>query len=398
MKVSRYIILAAMALALSTVVCSAAPLEQIDVPALPDAKLATEINLPQGSILDSLTKEYGPWLGISDLKQISAFIYDINPAKDARDIMAFYDPTITAQDWKTMVRSVDSGQAVGIFYNEHRGMLIIQIDAPNKSERQATVIRIFARMDPSKISNAEGKLPDLFKKVIKGSVPEATASDVQAASKIPTDQPISVPPSQRLHIKSTRSDIKARVLDRATAEIRLASHVDDPGELIRIEERLILALTPKLPVSEIILPGTVPVLLEPTEGSLDVSCGPGASDRPIRLGIVATGAPVTVEGFPLISGTHTIKSIGGPVQIDFASVQGGVLNVEVTGKDLVVNLPKDASALISATATSGAIENLTGVQAQNPGPDHISLQLGTGKADMILRVVNGTIRIKYSNQ
>ena len=398
MKVSKYIILAATALAFYAGVCSAAPLEKIDVPALADAKLATEINLPQGSILDSLTKEYGPWLGISDLKQISALIYDIDAAKDARAILGFYDPTISAQDWKTMVRSLNDGQAVAILYNERRGMLIIQIDPPSKSKRQATVIRIFAQMDPSKISNAEGKLPDLFKKVIQGSVPEVASSDVQAASKIPTDQPISVPPSQRLHIKSTRSDIKARVLDRSTAEIRLASRVDDPGELIRIEERLILALTPKLPVSEIILPGTVPVLLEPTEGSLDVSCGPGAADRPVRLGIVATGAPVTIEGFPLISGRHTVKSIGGPVSLDFSTIQGGVLNVEVTGKDLVVNVPRDASALISATATSGSIENLTGVQAQNPGPDHISLQLGTGKADMILRVVNGAIRIRFTER
>ncbi len=396
MKVSRYIILAGIAITLSTQI-GAMALEQFDIPALPQAKVSTEINLPQGNILDSLAKEYGPMLGISDLKQISAKIYDIDLTKDARDLMGFYDPTITSQEWKTMVRSADKDQAAGIFYNEQRGMLIIQIDAPSKNERQATVIRIFGVLDPAKISNAEGKLPDFFRKVIEGSVPEVATTSVQTASKIPTDQPISVPPSERLNIKSTRSDIKARILDRNTAEIRLASRSDDPGELIRMEERLILALTPKLPVSEILLPSTVPVLLEPTEGSLVVTCGPGPNDRPIKLGIVATGAPVTVEGLPLISGTHRVRSTGGPVELNLGPVQGGVLNVEVTGKDLVVNLPRDASALISATATSGNIENLTGIEAQTPGPDHISLQLGTGKADMILRVVNGNMRIKYSN-
>lgn len=396
MKVSKYIILAGIALMLSAQVRAMA-LEQFDIPPLPDAKVSTEINLPQGNILDSLAKEYGPMLGISALKQISALIYEIDPTRDARDIMGFYDPTITQQEWKTMVRSADKDQAAGIFYNEQRGMLIIQVDPQNKNERQATVIRIFGELDPSKISNAEGKLPDLFKKVIQSSVPEVAANDVQAASKIPTDQPISIPPSQRLHLKSTRSDIKAQILDRNTAEIRLASRTDDPGELVRMDERLILALTPKLPVSEILLPSTVPVLLEPTEGSLTVTCGSSASDRPTRLGISATGAPVTVEGFPLVSGTHRVKSIGGPVELNFATVQGGVLNVEVTGKDLIVNLPKDASALISATATSGNIENLTGIEAKNPGPDHISLQVGAGKADMVLRVVNGNLRIKFAD-
>lgn len=394
MKVSPYIILAGMALSLVTGAVSAAQLEQLDLPALPNAKLVTVINLPQGNILDSLAKEYGPWLGISAIRQISAFIYNISPSKDAQDILKFYDPTIAAQNWTTMVRSLDNNRAAAILFNEANGMLIIQIDPPAKNNRQATIVRIFGKMDPSKVANPEGKLPGLFRRVLEGAVPEATNNDVRGTSKIPAGQPISVPPSARLHIKSTRSEIKARVLDRATTEIRLASRADDTGELIRIEDRLVLALTPKLLVSELVLPGTVPLLLELTDGSLDLSF----DDKPVKLSIVATSAPVTLTAFPLISGVHSIKSVGGEVHVDLASAQGGALNVEVTGKGLTVTLPRDASARIRASATSGRIDNLTGVQPKDSASDRLDLQLGEGKADLTLRAVGGDIRIKFAER
>lgn len=402
MKVSKYIILAGLGMALFAGMSHAAQLEQLDLPTLPDAKLVTEINLPQGNILDSLAREYGPWLGISTLKQISAYIYDINPTKDAQEIIKFYDPTIAAQKWKTMVRSYENNQAAAILYNEQNGMLIIQIDAPSQNDRQATIVRIFGQMDPSKVSNPEGKLPDLFKRVVEGSTTGTTGSNgnnssLRGASKIPTGQPISVPPSEKLHIKSTRSDIKAHVLGRTTAEIRLASRTDDPGELMRVEDRLVLALTPKLPVSEMLLPGAVPLFLEPTEGSVDLICGPGTDDRPVKLSIVSTSAPVTIEAFPLISGTHSIKSVSAEVNMQFSAVQGGVLSVEVTGKDLTVILPKDASARIQASATSGKVDNQTGVQPQSSAPDHMTIQMGSGKADITLRAINGDVRIKSSN-
>jgi len=371
----------------------ASPMGSLGLPTLPDATLVTEINLPPGNLLDALARDYGPWLGFSSLRQVNAFIYNINPTRSSQEIFGFYGPTIAQQNWKTMVKSFDKGRALAVLYNEQNGMLIINIEPPGREDRQATIVRIFGKMDPTKVANPEQKLPDLFKRVVESAPPDSTGGTVRGASRIPTGQPISVPPSDRLHIKSTRSEIKARVFDRTTAEVRLASRADDPGELVRIEDRLVLALTPKLAVSELILPGAVPILLEPTEGSLTVSCGPGPNDRPVRLNVASTGAGVTLDAFPLVSGTHMVNSVRGDVRITLSTAQGGVLTAEVTGTDLTVAIPRNASARVTATVTSGRIDNLTGVQPQDSGPDHVSLLFGAGTAEITLRAVNGNIHI-----
>jgi hypothetical protein len=375
----------------------ASPTENLGLPTLPDATLVTEISLSPGNLLDALARDYGPWLGFSSLRQVNAFIYNINPTRSSQEIFGFYGPAIAQQNWKTMVKSFDKGRALAVLYNEQNGMLIINIEPPGREDRQATIVRIFGKMDPTKVANPEMKLPDLFKRVVESAAPGSTGADVRGASRIPTGQPISVPPSSRLHVKSTRSEIRAQVFDRTTVEVRLASRSDDPGELVRIEDRLVLALTPKLAVSELILPGAVPILLELTEGSLTLSCGPGPNDRPVRLNVASTGAGVTLDAFPLISGTHMVKSVGGEVRIALSAAQGGVLTAEVTGRDLTVAIPKNASARVTATVTSGRIDNLTGVQPQDSGPDRMSLQFGAGKAEIALRAINGRICIRYAD-
>lgn len=398
MKMKTPIILAIGVVIVSAMSMSAPPavagsMESLGLPTLPDATLVTEINVPPGNLLDALARDYGPWLGFSSLRQVNAFIYGINLTRSSQEIYGFYDPTITQQNWKTMVKSFDKGRALAVLYNEQNGMLIINIEPPSREDRHATIVRIFGTMDPTRVANPEQKLPDLFKRVVESAVPDSTGGNVRGASRIPTGQPISVPPSDRLHIRSTRSEIKAQVFDRSTVEVRLPSRADDAGELVRIEDRLVLALTPKLAVSEIILPGAVPILLEPTEGSLTLSCGPGQNDRPVRLNVASTGAAVTLRGFPLLSGTHVVKSVGGEVGITLSTAQAGVLTAEVTGRDLTLAVPRNASARVTATVTSGRIDNLTGVQPQDSGPDRMSLLFGTGKAEITLRAVNGRIRI-----
>lgn len=377
-------------------VADPSPLEKLGLPALPDATLVTEIDLPPGNLLDALARDYGPWLGFTSLRQVKGLIYDINRTRSSQEIYRFLDPTIARQNWKTMVRSFNNNKAVAVLYNEQSGMLIINIEPPGE-DRQATIIRIFGTMDPTKVANPERRLPDLFRQVIQSAIPGATGASVLGASRMPIGQPISVPPSRTLHVKTARSAINAQIFDRPTVEIRLTSRTDDPGELVRVEDRLVLALTPKLDISEMFLPGPFPILLELTEGSLDLSCGPGPNDRPSRLSISSTSALVNIQSLPLISGTHTVKSVGGEVRMALSAVLGGVLSVEVTGKNLTFSVPKVGSARIQAFTTSGRIENQTGLPPEESGPDHLGLKIGSGVADITLRAINGNIVVKCTD-
>ena len=126
---------------------------------------------------------------------------------------------------------------------------------------------------------------------------------------------------------------------------------------------------------------------------MDLSCEPGGP--PVKLSVVSTGAPVVLESFPLTSGIHTVKAIGGQARITLSAVQGGVLEVEVTGGDLILTLPRDSSAALDATVLSGKIQNFTGVEPVSETSDHASLRLGDGKAEIFLRAINGTVCIKY---
>ncbi len=334
---------------------------------------------------------------------MSNVTYAIAPAVKADQVFKFYEPPITKQGWKTISRDFSENSLTAILFNEKKGLLYMNVNRPGAGDRELTLMRVFGKVDPSKAVTPSQR--PLAETSAPGSGPTDHAKLFgaqagiyqQAASRIPTGQPIAIPPSQKLHIRAARSEIRARVLSQNTAEVRLASRTGDPGELMRIGERLVLTLTPELAVQEIILPHPVALLLELTEGSLTLSCGPGPDDRPARLSVVATGAPVTLELLPLISGMHTVKSIGGEVRIVFSTVQGGILDVEVTGKDLTAALPRDASATLRVSAPSGKIENLTGVQPQEVTADRIGLQMGAGKADISLRAINGTVCIKYAD-
>lgn len=407
MKVKIWItltIVMALGLAAATAADSSKSLlKELGLPEFPGAKLLTEGSLPEGELLDTILKVYGPQLGLSDVMRVSNVTYAIDPATEAHRVFKFYEPSITKQGWKTISRDFSENSLTAILFNEKKGLLYMNVNRPGAGDRELTLMRVFGKVDPSKAASptqrplAEISAPD------SGPADHTELFGVQAgiyqqaASRIPTGQPIAIPPSQKLHIRAARSEIRARVLGQNTAEVRLASRAADPGELMRIGERLVLTLTPKLAVQEIILPGPVALLLELTEGSLTLSCGPGPDDRPTRLSVVATGAPVTLELLPLISGTHIVKSIGGEVRIVFSTVQGGILDVEVTGKDLTAALPRDASATLRVSAPSGKIENLTGLQPQELTADRIRLQMGAGKADISLRAINGTVCIKYAD-
>lgn len=372
-------------------------LKELGLPTFPNAKLVTEINLPAGKLLDTIVRDVGSWLGLQEIEQLNVLSYAIEAGPTTEEVFRFYEPAITSQEWKTLLRSFDREDGAAILFHEKKGMLIMNIDSPKKQRRQMTFVRLFGKMDPAKLGSSEKKIPAIFKKMFESAISDAPPGDVQNASRIPIGRPISVPPAEKLHIKATRSDISARVLDQNTAEIRLAARVADPGELVRIDERLVLALTPKIALEEVILPGTIPLLLELTEGSLTLTGGPGPNDRPVQLSVISTGAPVTIESFALVSGTHLIKTINGAVDISFSKMQGGNIIVAVTGEDVTLAIPRDASVDARISVSDGKIENLLPTEIHTSRPDEIGFRMGAGKAQLAVQVVNGTVCIKSAD-
>lgn len=398
MKVKLYVLMAAWIMltlaAMTPAIAEPAArnlLEELQLPEFPGSKLLTEINLPAGKLLDSLAKEFGPWLGLSEIKQVSVLVYSIEQDAMPQEVLKFYEPSIAKKEWKTMVRSFAKDQGLAILFNEKLGMLVMSVDPPSRREREMTLIRIQGLMDPSRIADPDKRLPGLIGKMVESA---ADGGSPQSAATIPIGRPISVPPSEKLHVKATRSDVKARMANGNTAEVRMNSRTDDAGELVRIDERLVLALPPKADVEEIILPAAVPILLELTDGSLELLGGP---DAPAKLNIVSTGAPVDVLSFPLVSGSHNIKVMGGAVNVSLSQVSGGALEIEATGKDIMLEIPVGSSARITATATSGKIRNLSGVEPSQASDDTASLQFGAGKAEISLRAVNGNVCIKTTD-
>jgi hypothetical protein len=247
-------------------------------------------------------------------------------------------------------------------------------------------------MDPSKVGNANGKLPAMFERMFPDNEPVV---DVNSPSRIPIGQPISVPPSEKLHVKSNRSNIVAQMVDGNTTEIRVSGRMDDPGELARLDERLVLSLASRLAVDRLSVPVGIPILFELTEGSLDLSAPRGV--RPARLSIVSIGAPVKVHDFRLVTGVHMIKSTGAEIIVILSDVQAGEMVIAVTGDDLTLELPKNANAQVTAQATKGSIQNRTSVKPDIEENDKLRLMMGAGKAKIALEAVNGTVCIKTSN-
>lgn len=393
MKTKLYIMISLALIISFALSVSASFAEDEKLPEFPGAKLLTERILPAGKALDSIVKEFAPWLGLSEIKQVSIVTYTIGRDAEAQNIFKFYEPSINEQHWKTLVRSFDRDSATAVMFNDVKGMLIMNIDPPRKKDRQIAIVRVFGKIIPD-IGNPERGLPDKIKQFMDGQIgPDGNAGELQNLSRIPTGQPISVPPSEWLQIKSTRSDIKAKILNQSTMELNLSSRTDDTGELIRTDEGLLLSFAPRLPIEEILLPGAVPVIIQLTEGSLVLSCGNAPSDRPVRMSVTSTSAPVTFESFPLVSGKHLVKSVGGKVSISFSQVQGGVFDADVTGEDLNLFVPRDASAAINISAPAGRIQNMTSAESHATA-DGIGFQMGAGKAIISLKAVNGTVCVR----
>ncbi len=361
----------------------------LDLPSYPGAKLLSEINIPPGKLLDALTVQFGPWLGLSDMKELNVVSYAIDSDPDAQQVFKFYEKAIADQQWKTLVKSLDRDNSTAILFNEKKGLLIVNIDPVGRMNRQLTFLQISGNLDPSKLMESGRKLPDLLEKMVSSAAPKGGANNLQSASRIPTNQPISIPPSSSLRIKSTRSDIKARMADGNTAEVQTSARTDDPGELLRSDGTLVLSLSPKLDVNELAIPSAVPVEVELTDGSLTLS---GSSDE--QLDINATGATVTLESFALVSGAHTVTSVGGDVKVEFSAVRGGSLNISSTGGNVTLILPKDASAKVDAFAPSGRIDDQSGFSADKSSGDRLGFQLGSGKARLNVKAVNGTITLR----
>jgi len=373
-------------------------MEHLGLTVYPDAKLITEGSLTAGQLLNDILSAYGPLLGLHDVERVSNARYSLDSQTDSEKVFEFYAPAIAEKGWKKSFMESEKKNITAVYFNEGMGLLYLDIDPPGAGEREFTVMRVYGKIDPSKAvrkESAAARVGPVAAEIQLDRVPE-TQQSYQSEARIPMNQPISLPPSQRLHVKFATSDIRARILDRNTAEISLQAQAEDPGELQRLGERLVLAVTPKAGVDEVLLPSNVPLLIELTDGSLTLATGPNPADRPVRLSIISTGAPVTLQSFSLVSGVHRIKSLGGDVDIIFSIAEGGALDVEVTGKAVTAVLPKTSSATLDAFASSGKISNLTGIEPVETAENHQKFLFGAGKANITLRAINGTVCIKLA--
>lgn len=378
------------AMALAAAASADGLLDELGMPVPPDAKLVSEGNLTQGEVLNEIVDIYGPLLGLSDVQRVANVVYAIESKADAGKIIKSCQPGLAEKGWKPFSSNFEHGGVTAILYNEAKGIIYMDVNAPG-SDRRFTVMRVYGKVDPAKAANPGERWPQQARLMTKQAAPGA-----EIAAKIPLGQAIAIPPSERLHVKSTRSTVRARVADRNTAELRLLAKLD-PGELVRVDDRLMLALTPGIDVEEIILPSNFPLLLELTDGWLLLNGGPNSNDRPSRLNVISTGAAVAVESLPLVSGQHAIKSLGGEVRVALSEVAGGSLDIEVTGKNIMVAFPRNASASLDVMAQSGRIENLTGLEMSGRPDNHFAIKMGAGKAEISLRAINGTVCIKYAD-
>ncbi|GEM_PF-2429806 len=387
---------------LLTVSASAAPakkglLSELGLPMLPNAKLLDEVNITPGKLLSELAEEINGQLGMVDLKQLNTITFSIE--ETTQEVFEFYEPAFAEQQWKVLARSIEDGgdgDGMALLFNEKKGLLIMVVTIDESDENEMTFIRLQGKIDPSKFGRSDKEMSDDLKKMLGGALPETASNEMKGASRILIDRPISVPPSEKLHIKATKSDISATILDQNTAEIRLAARkgAPEPGEMVRVDDLLVLSLTPKLPVEEIDLPGAVPVVIELTDGSLTLTTGSKPADKPSRLSIVSTNAPVTLEDFPLVSGAHMIKSVRSELDLTFSKVTGGELVISATDDDVTIVLPKDASVKVDVDVVEGKIQKLIAADMQKDDPDHVVFQLGAGKAQIAVHAVKGNVCIK----
>lgn len=371
-------------------------LEELGLPPIPGAKLVDEVNVTPGKLLDDLSEEIVGRFGIEQVRQINTLT--ISTDKDAEEVFAFYEKPFADQQWNVLARAMErTGEGMGLLFNEKKGLLIVAVAGSKSDEAETTFIWIQGKINPSKFGAGEKELSEELRKMLGGFV-EDGALDVRSRSKIPADRPISVPPSEKLVIKATKSDIAATILDRNTAEIRLGrGGPSEPGELLRVDDLLVLSLTPSLAVEEFELPGAAPIAFDLTDGSLTIKTGPKPADTPVRLSIVSTSAKITLEDFALVSGTHMIKVLGAEADLGFSRIEAGEFVISATGDDVTIGLPKEASVKVDVTVSNGKIEKLVAGETQKDEPDHLVFQMGAGKAKIAVQAVKGNVRITPSD-
>jgi len=354
----------------------------------PNSNFISETNIVEGKQLGEMEKQFGALFGMAKMKEINQLVYGIDADAEAQKIYAFFQPSIEKQEWQTLVSSFGKNKSTAIFYKEKQGIFILTVGPQGDKERKLTLIRIYGEVDASKIGL----------KSVSGEIVEAISVDTGKPDRIPIGQTISVPPSEKLYIISTGTNIKAQLAEGNTVEVDLEPRGRDAGKLIRTGEVLTLELEPKIDVDSTI-PTAVPVILKLTDGSLMLKGGAELQGKASRLTVDSTSAPVTIESLPLVAGEHSIKAVGDKLKVDvqLSKVEGGSLSIEVTGADVTVVVPKKASAKIEVSATSGKIENLTDVQPTELSDDNIKLQLGDGKASILVKAVKSTVSIKSAN-
>lgn len=354
----------------------------------PNSNLVSETNIIEGKQLSEMEKQFGALFGMPKMKEINQLVYRIDADAEAQKIYAFFQPSIEKQEWQTLVSSFGKNKSTAIFYKEKQGIFILTIGPQGDKERKLTLIRIYGEVDASKLGL----------KSVSGDIIEAINVDTDKPDRIPVGQTISVPPSEKLYIISTGSNIKAQLTEGNTVELDLESHARDAGKLIRTDEVLTLELEPKIDVDSVI-PTAVPVILKLTDGSLVLTGRTELQGKVSKLTIDSTSAPIVIESLPLTASEYSIKAVGDKLKVDvqLSKVEGGILSIEVTGADVNVTVPKKASAKIEVSTTSGKIENLTDIQPTESSNDNLKLQLGEGKASILVKAVKGTVSIKSAN-
>lgn len=381
----KFVILAIAGILLSTfavtTACTASTstiLEDLKLPAYPGTKLDSEIDLPQGPVLDKIKQEFDPMLAMTSLKQVSVATFSIDGSVQAPELIKFYEPKLKDLKWTASVRRVErSGSAVWTLTNQQIGMLIFTVDNTNAKDRNLTIIRITGTLDAGKLKNDVAGPPQL--------------ESFRVDPGIPTSQPIAISPSNKLDLQSLGSDINSRIWSQDSVQLTRASDSGRIGEMSRTGDgRLLIALAPRLQMDEVVIPSGLPVMIELNGGSLSLM---GAGMRSNGLSITAEDASLTIQSFALAIGKHSIKSTGKPVSVAFSEVTGGILTIEAKG-DVTLTLPKNASATIDVSAPSSGIRNQTGVNAQSSTDSSMHLKLGDGGAAITVKTSNGTVTIK----
>lgn len=397
MKAKLYVALTASIAFLLSVGAQAGPqgslLKELGLNEFPGSKQLTEITLPPGKLLDSIAKEFGPQLGLSDVTQASILIYRIDPSIESQRVYGFFLPGVTAQGWKSLVSSFEKDDGMAVLYNAKVGMLVFSIDAPGDRDRQMTIVRVLGKIDLNRTAE-KNNLTDRIRLWMGGGFgPEnKSVGQITSVSKLPVSQPISIPPSKWLHIKTTGSAVRAHFADQNTTELRVQSKSDDAGELVRTDEGLILVVAPGTRVQDATLPTNVQKILQLNDGSLAIQGG-----RPGQLMVTSISAPVTLDAVSMNDGELIIRASSSDVSLGFSEVKGGKLDIDAAfGSNVTLVLPKDASVRIVIDAPAANTHNLTGAEPHATG-DRTNLVLGAGGALFHVQVSKGSVTVKTAN-